>query len=338
MVKRYFAKTRKILQRSFGLRFYERLSSFCYRKLKENYLSPARKIIFLFLLMLCAEITVSLGAPVLRSVRINLPYATTLSITEHSQKLFFFGKNCTRKAGAFFVGALRYSSLMPKMHSYYDVISASVQSAIFTLFTSLTKLLMRDDRVIGDTEIKLSPIKAQGPPFFEHLFTENYLLLCLPRYLYHYLLAYIARQEKYSLSAGTLALSIVFNTQLNLNTYLAEIVYSAYWNFKLSAFSNYLKVFNPSAHSILIFRNQQLFLGKILSASEIFAKAIFVAGKNKISKYTSGTVLVKFKRAQILLLGRIELIFNFKKEVENISLSRQMCDIDATRRASRLIC
>jgi len=311
MVKRYFAKTRKILERSFCSRFYERLSSFCYRELKENYLSPARKIIFLFLLMLCAEITISLGAPVSRSVRINLPYATTLNITEHNPKLFFLGKNCAHKAGAFFVVALQYSSLLPQAHAYNSIIPASVKTAIFTLFASLTKLLMRDDRIIVDTEIKLSPIKAQGPPFFKRLFTANCLISCLARYLHYCPIAYIARQEKYSLSAGILAVSIVFNTQPNLNTYLAEIVYPVYRNFKFSAFPSHLKVFNPSTHSIFIFKNPPLFIGKILSAPEIFAKTIFIVGKNKISKYTFGTVLVKFKRAQIFLLRRVELIFNF---------------------------
>jgi len=56
--------------------------------------------------MLCAEITISLGAPVSRSVRINLPYAVTLNITEHSPKPFSFGKSYAHKTTAFFYSGL----------------------------------------------------------------------------------------------------------------------------------------------------------------------------------------------------------------------------------------
>lgn len=211
MAQKYFAKTRKILQRSFGLRFYERLSSFCHRKLRENYLSPARKIIFLFLLMLCAEITISLGAPVLRSVRINVPYVTTLNITEHSQKLFFLEKNCAHKTGPSFVVASQYSSLMPQAHEYSSVIPTFVKRAIFTIFVSLMKLLMRDDRIIVDTEIKLSPIKAQGPPFTEHLFSASYLLSGPSRHLYCCAISIIVKKETYHFYNGILVPSASIN-------------------------------------------------------------------------------------------------------------------------------
>jgi len=234
MGQRYLTKTRKILQRSFCSRFYERLSSFCYGKLRENYLSPSRKIIFLFLLMLCAEITLSLGAPVSRSVRINFPYTITLNITEHSPKLFFLGKNCAHPA-AFFVGALRYSSLAPQAHSYSSVISASVQAAIFTLFASFTQLLIRDDRIIVDTDIKLSPIKAQGPPFFEQLFTAHCLVSCPPQYLYYCVISTIFQKESHSSFASILAIFSIVNIQF-LNPKTEKYFVSAFLIFSIFGF------------------------------------------------------------------------------------------------------
>ena len=213
MKKRYFAKTRKVLQRSFGLRFYERLSSFCYSKLRENYLSPSRKIIFLFLLMLCAEITFSLGAPVSRSIRINVPYATTLDITECRPKLFSFGKSFTHKADAFFVVTLKHSSFMPQAYSYNRIIPASIQAFISILFASFTKLLMRDDRIVTACNIKFSPVKAQGPPFFKYPFTASYLVSSLSQYLYYCAISIIVFKKRHSFFAGILAIFTTLHLQ-----------------------------------------------------------------------------------------------------------------------------
>jgi len=78
---------------------------------------------------------------------------------------------------------------------------------------------MRDDRLIGDCEIKLSPIKAQGPPFLKHLFTAHCLIPCLTQYLYYCSIFAIVQKENHSSFAGILAILKSVNTQfLNLKT------------------------------------------------------------------------------------------------------------------------
>jgi len=216
MAKRYLAKTSKILQRSFCSRFYERISFFCYNGLRKKYLSASRKITFLFLLMLCTEINFSLDAPISRSLHINVPYAATLNITEYNPKLFSFGENYIHKAHSFFMETLRYSLLVTPAHSSDGFIPVSVRATVFVFFASLTQLLIYDDRIIGNCDIKISPIKAQGPPFLRYLFPA-YFLAFLPQYRYYCAISIFIQKESYFLLPAIIVIFILANKQfLNL--------------------------------------------------------------------------------------------------------------------------
>lgn len=218
MAKRYLAKTSKILQRSFCSRFYERISFFCYNGLRKKYLSASRKITFLFLLMLCTEINFSLDAPISRSLHINVPYATTLNITEYNPKLFSFGENYIHKAHNFFMETLRYSLLVTQTHSCSNFIPASIKTVVYTFLASFTQLLIYDDRIIGDCDIKISPIKAQGPPFLKYLFPAHFLAF-LPQYRYYCATSISIQKESYFLFPAIIGIFILAGKQfLNLKT------------------------------------------------------------------------------------------------------------------------
>lgn len=210
MVQKYLAKTTKILGRSFCSRFYERLSLFCYGKLRGN-IAASRKIIFLFLLMLCTEVNFSLDAPVLRSVHINRPYANTLDISKHTSEIFSFGKNYPHSSGAIFITNLKYSSLAAQARSRINDILNFIKNPVFTIFSSLGKLLMRDDRVIIDTSVKLSPIKAQGPPYLD------FFISSLPKYLSYF--------PAISFSAGTKRYLFIFILSLFTILYTELVVF-----------------------------------------------------------------------------------------------------------------
>jgi|GEM_PF-1307610 len=218
MAKRYLAKTSKILQRSFCSRFYEKISFFCYNGLRKKYLSASRKITFLFLLMLCTEINFSLDAPISRSLHINVPYATTLNITEYNPKLFSFGENYIHKAHNFFMKTLRYSLLVTQAHSCDGFIPLSVKTTVFVFFASLTQLLIYDDRIIGNCDIKISPIKAQGPPLLRYLFPACFLAF-LPQYRYYCATSIFIQKESYLLFLNIIVIFILAGKQfLNLKT------------------------------------------------------------------------------------------------------------------------
>lgn len=183
MAQEYLAKTSKILQRSFCSRFYEKLSAFCYNGLRKKYLSASRKAAFLFLLLLCTEINFSLDAPVSRSLRVNVPYASALNFAEYNPKTFLFPSGYIHKAHNYFLETLRYSLFVAEAHSCGSFTPASIKAAVCNFLVSFTQLLIYDDRIIGDREIKISPIQAQGPPFIECLFPACFSVL-LPQYVY----------------------------------------------------------------------------------------------------------------------------------------------------------
>ena len=185
MKEKEFVQNNQKLQPFCRARFYERLSSLCYRKLRQNYLSVSHKVVFLFLLSLCAEITLCFNAPVLRSVRINFPPAVILNTTGYNTKPLFFQQNPAYKNIAYFLRILHPSLLAPaqiynRVILNNEAIPVYLPIVVFNLFISLIFLLIRDDRIIASIRIKLSPIKAQGPPYFEYLSTINALRIRTP--------------------------------------------------------------------------------------------------------------------------------------------------------------
>lgn len=158
-----FAQNLENLKPGVRARFYEHLSSLCYNKLRQNCLSVSHKFIFLFLLSLCAEITLYLNAPVMRSVRINFPQAIILNTTDYNPRPSSFTVNPAYQNKSQF---LNISQFFFPVHAqlYNTNIQFLLQALTLSLFLPPTLQLIRDDRIIADAKIKLSPIKAQGPP------------------------------------------------------------------------------------------------------------------------------------------------------------------------------
>lgn len=142
---------KKVLNRKFGVVFYDRALGFCHHRLTHASLSVSKKVILLCMVLFCSEINISLNAPVSKSIRLSSQYTFTY--------------NNKPLGSAYNLSANRniISEVFP--HSY---ILAEIPEMIFlTHQRNAPRPLVPDERALVPFSLRLSPLMPHGPPDYQ---------------------------------------------------------------------------------------------------------------------------------------------------------------------------
>jgi len=152
--------TENILQRSWGNRFYYRVINQCQSKLANASLSTLRKIILIFLIILCSKIDISFSAPISRSIRFNPEYVLALYPPERNTVYITWAKSINKLPSY----TLSKTNLRQVGHHNFYIFLDIAKTVLLDNTRAVSGFLFNDDRVLPYILLKISPIMSCGPP------------------------------------------------------------------------------------------------------------------------------------------------------------------------------